>query len=300
MLTHSTAVHGPARTAARAPPEQVAAGPPRRPGSSSSGRRRRRSRPAPPSARYGRRVHGAHRAARARLRRPRSHRCDRGRGVEGAVGGCTSAARRHCKGFRQLSRTDRTGPPLTANPTPTPPASPPVTRPPTSPCPPTPASRSRSSALRGRKVIVYFYPAAMTPGCTKQACDFRDSLDSLQAAGLRGGRHLPGQAGQAGEVPRARRPHVPLVSDEDRSVLTAYGAFGEKKLYGKVVQGVIRSTFVIDEDGRDRARAVQRQGDRPRRQAAQGPRSGLSDHRKTLDWPARARSPTGRGIRFRS
>ena len=61
------------------------------------------------------------------------------------------------------------------------------------------------SALRGRKVIVYFYPAAMTPGCTKQACDFTDSLDSLQGRRLRGARHLPRQAREAGEVPRARR-----------------------------------------------------------------------------------------------
>ena len=62
------------------------------------------------------------------------------------------------------------------------------------------------SSLRGRKVIVYFYPAAMTPGCTKQACDFTDSLDCAQGRRLRGPRHLPRQAGEAGEVPRARRP----------------------------------------------------------------------------------------------
>jgi peroxiredoxin Q/BCP len=82
--------------------------------------------------------------------------------------------------------------------------------------------------LRGKNVIVYFYPAAMTPGCTKQACDFRDSLDSLAAAGYT----------------------FPLLSDPDKEVLTAYGAFGEKTMYGKKVTGVIRSTFVIDGEGK--------------------------------------------------
>ena len=106
------------------------------------------------------------------------------------------------------------------------------------------------SGLRGRKVIVYFYPAAMTPGCTKQACDFTDSLDSLKARRLRGARHLPRQAGQAGEVPRARRPDVPAAVRPGQAVLEAYGAFGEKKLYGKTVEGVIRSTFVVDEEGK--------------------------------------------------
>jgi len=105
------------------------------------------------------------------------------------------------------------------------------------------------SALRGRKVIVYFYPAAMTPGCTTQACDFSDSLASLQAAGY----EVLGISPDApAELARFRaRDHltITLLSDPDRAVLAAYGAFGEKKLYGKVVQGVIRSTIVVGEDG---------------------------------------------------
>ena len=84
-----------------------------------------------------------------------------------------------------------------------------ATRRPTSPCRPTPARRCASPTCAASKVVLYAYPAAMTPGCTTQACDFRDSLASLQAAGLRGRRHLARQAGEAGEVPRARRAHLP-------------------------------------------------------------------------------------------
>jgi peroxiredoxin Q/BCP len=104
--------------------------------------------------------------------------------------------------------------------------------------------------LRGRKVIVYFYPAAMTPGCTTQACDFRDSLDSLAAAGY-------AVLGISPDAPAKLatfrdRDHVtfPLLSDPARSTLEAYGAFGEKTMYGKKVTGVIRSTFVVDEQGK--------------------------------------------------
>ncbi len=102
---------------------------------------------------------------------------------------------------------------------------------------------------RGRKTIVYFYPAAMTPGCSKQACDFTDSLESLAAHGysvIGISPDLPAKLAMFRE-----RDHLglTLLSDADRSVMTAYGAFGEKKLYGKVVQGVIRSTFVLDEQG---------------------------------------------------
>ncbi|PZF79145.1 thioredoxin-dependent thiol peroxidase [Jiangella anatolica] len=103
---------------------------------------------------------------------------------------------------------------------------------------------------RGQRVVVYFYPAAMTPGCTTQACDFRDSLASLQGAGyavLGVSPDAPDKLAQFRE-----RDHLtfPLLSDADRTTLEAYGAYGEKKLYGKVVQGVIRSTFVIDADGK--------------------------------------------------
>lgn len=101
----------------------------------------------------------------------------------------------------------------------------------------------------GRKVIVYFYPAAMTPGCTKQACDFSESLDSLQKDGY----EVVGISKDKPEkLARFRsRDHltIPLLSDEALTTHTAYGAWGEKKLYGKTVEGVIRSTFVIDEHG---------------------------------------------------
>jgi len=104
--------------------------------------------------------------------------------------------------------------------------------------------------LRGRKVIVYFYPAAMTPGCTKQACDFTDSLDSLQAAGYEVLGISPDKPEKLARFREKDGLTIRLLSDPEKEVLTAYGAFGEKKLYGKVVQGVIRSTFVVDEDGK--------------------------------------------------
>ncbi|BCJ36959.1 alkyl hydroperoxide reductase/ Thiol specific antioxidant/ Mal allergen [Actinocatenispora thailandica] len=106
------------------------------------------------------------------------------------------------------------------------------------------------SALRGRKVILYAYPAAMTPGCTKQACDFRDSLDSLAAAGYQVVGISPDSPAKLAKFRERDALTFPLVSDPEKKVLAAYGAFGEKKNYGRVVQGVIRSTFVIDEQGR--------------------------------------------------
>ena len=104
--------------------------------------------------------------------------------------------------------------------------------------------------LRGRKVILYAYPAAMTPGCTTQACDFRDSLSSLQAAGYQVVGISPDSADKLAKFRERDALTFPLVSDADKSVLTAYGAYGEKQNYGRTVQGVIRSTFVIDESGR--------------------------------------------------
>lgn len=103
--------------------------------------------------------------------------------------------------------------------------------------------------LRGRKVVLYAYPAAMTPGCTTQACDFRDSLGSLQAAGYEVIGISPDAPAKLAKFRERDAITFPLVSDEDKSVLTVYGAFGEKKNYGKTVMGVIRSTFVIDENG---------------------------------------------------
>jgi peroxiredoxin Q/BCP len=106
------------------------------------------------------------------------------------------------------------------------------------------------SDLRGRKVIVYFYPAAMTPGCTKQACDFTDSLSSLEGAGYEVLGISPDAPAKLAKFRARDSLTITLLSDADRSVMKAYGAFGEKKLYGKTVEGVIRSTFVVDEEGR--------------------------------------------------
>ena len=106
------------------------------------------------------------------------------------------------------------------------------------------------SGLRGKRVIVYFYPAASTPGCTKQACDFRDSLDHLRTEGFEVLGVSPDKAAKLVKFREQQGLTFPLLSDEDKSVLTAYGAYGEKKLYGKTVVGVIRSTFVIDAAGK--------------------------------------------------
>jgi thioredoxin-dependent peroxiredoxin len=105
------------------------------------------------------------------------------------------------------------------------------------------------SDLRGRKVIVYFYPAAMTPGCTKQACDFTDSLDSLRGAGYEVLGISPDKPEKLAKFRDRDALTIRLLSDPDKSVLREWGAFGEKKLYGKVMEGVIRSTLVVDEDG---------------------------------------------------
>lgn len=101
----------------------------------------------------------------------------------------------------------------------------------------------------GQKVVVYFYPAAMTPGCTTQACDFRDNLGSLKSAGyqvLGISKDAPAKLKQFQEHDAV---NFPLLSDESLDVHNAYGAYGEKNLYGKIVTGVLRSTFVIDEAG---------------------------------------------------
>jgi len=102
---------------------------------------------------------------------------------------------------------------------------------------------------RGRKVIVYFYPAAMTPGCTKQACDFRDSLAPLQAAGYVVLGVSPDKPAKLAAFVERDALTFPLLADPDHAVLEAWGAWGEKSLYGRTVTGVIRSTVVVDEDG---------------------------------------------------
>jgi peroxiredoxin Q/BCP len=102
----------------------------------------------------------------------------------------------------------------------------------------------------GRKVIVYFYPSAMTPGCTKQACDFTDSLDSLKAHGYEVLGISPDSPSKLAKFRERDSLTITLLSDPDKAVMKAYGAYGLKSLYGKEVEGVIRSTFVIDEDGK--------------------------------------------------
>jgi peroxiredoxin Q/BCP len=105
------------------------------------------------------------------------------------------------------------------------------------------------SAHRGRKVIVYFYPSAMTPGCTKQACDFTDNLDVLAAAGYDVIGVSPDKPEKLAKFRDKESLKVTLVSDPDKTTLTAYGAFGEKTNYGRTYLGVIRSTVVLDESG---------------------------------------------------
>lgn len=105
------------------------------------------------------------------------------------------------------------------------------------------------SDFNGRKVIVYFYPAASTPGCTKQACSFRDGLAELNGAGIDVVAVSPDKPEKLAKFRDAEGLTFPLLSDPEKKVLTAWGAFGEKKMYGKTVQGVIRSTFLVDEKG---------------------------------------------------
>jgi peroxiredoxin Q/BCP len=106
------------------------------------------------------------------------------------------------------------------------------------------------SDYRGRKVVVYFYPAAMTPGCTTEACDFRDNLAALGGAGIDVVAISPDKPEKLAKFREKESLTFPLLADPDRSTLEAYGAYGEKMMYGKPVTGVIRSTFVVDEGGR--------------------------------------------------
>ncbi|MEV4774355.1 thioredoxin-dependent thiol peroxidase [Microbacterium sp. LWH12-1.2] len=107
----------------------------------------------------------------------------------------------------------------------------------------------RLADLRGTKTILYFYPAAMTPGCTTQACDFRDSISSLQGAGYRVIGISRDEPSKLAEFRARDGLTFTLLSDPDHAVHDAYGVWGEKMNYGKVIEGVIRSTFVLDEDG---------------------------------------------------
>jgi peroxiredoxin Q/BCP len=105
------------------------------------------------------------------------------------------------------------------------------------------------SEFRGKKVILYFYPAASTPGCTTQACDFRDNMASLQSAGYVVLGVSKDKGGALQKFATEENLPFPLLSDPDLAVHNAYGTYGEKSMYGKTVMGVIRSTFVIDENG---------------------------------------------------
>jgi thioredoxin-dependent peroxiredoxin len=106
------------------------------------------------------------------------------------------------------------------------------------------------SDYAGKKVIVYFYPAASTPGCTKQACDFRDNLAELNGEGLEVIGISPDKQAKLAKFRDAEGLNFPLLSDVEKTTLKAWGAFGEKKNYGKVYEGVIRSTFLVDEEGK--------------------------------------------------
>jgi peroxiredoxin Q/BCP len=103
--------------------------------------------------------------------------------------------------------------------------------------------------LRGRMVVLYVYPAAMTPGCTTQACDFRDNLQRFVDAGYAVVGLSPDSPAKLVKFREKEGLTFPLVADESKETLTAYGAYGEKQLYGKTVVGVIRSTFLLDESG---------------------------------------------------
>ena len=103
--------------------------------------------------------------------------------------------------------------------------------------------------MRGERVVLYFYPAALTPGCTTQACDFRDNLSVLKSADTAVIGISPDQPAKLREFREKHGLTFPLLSDPDHKVLEAYGAWGEKKLYGKTVTGVIRSTIVVDGHG---------------------------------------------------
>ncbi|HEX4090175.1 MAG TPA: thioredoxin-dependent thiol peroxidase [Trebonia sp.] len=106
------------------------------------------------------------------------------------------------------------------------------------------------SSLRGQRVIVYFYPAALTPGCTKQACDFTAAMPDLGKLGLAVLGISPDAPAKLAKFREKEQITFPLLSDQDKSALTAYGAYGEKMNYGKTIMGVIRSTFVVDADGK--------------------------------------------------
>ncbi|MBC9953077.1 thioredoxin-dependent thiol peroxidase [Leucobacter sp. cx-42] len=104
--------------------------------------------------------------------------------------------------------------------------------------------------FRGKRVIIFVYPAAMTPGCTKEACDFRDSTAPLEAAGFQVLGLSPDTVEKQAKFAERDALEYPLLSDPSKETLVAYGAYGEKNSYGRLLKGVIRSTFIIDADGK--------------------------------------------------
>jgi thioredoxin-dependent peroxiredoxin len=106
------------------------------------------------------------------------------------------------------------------------------------------------ASFRGQRTILYFYPAAMTPGCTTEACDFRDNMREFQSAGLTVLGISPDEPAKLARFRDKEHLTFPLLSDPGHQVLQAYGAWGEKTMYGRTSMGVIRSTFVIGADGR--------------------------------------------------
>ncbi|QMW65482.1 thioredoxin-dependent thiol peroxidase [Mumia sp. ZJ1417] len=108
----------------------------------------------------------------------------------------------------------------------------------------------RLSDFRGGKVIVYFYPAAMTPGCTREACDFTAERETFDSSGYTVLGISPDNTEKLAKFREKEGLEITLLSDPDKEVLRAWGAYGDKKLYGKVIEGVIRSTFVVDEEGK--------------------------------------------------
>lgn len=105
------------------------------------------------------------------------------------------------------------------------------------------------SDFRGKNVILYFYPAAATPGCTTQACDFRDSLSSLHGSGYEVLGISPDAPEKLADFTGDYNLTFPLLSDEDHAVALAYGAWGEKLVDGEIVEGIVRSTVVVDPEG---------------------------------------------------
>ena len=105
------------------------------------------------------------------------------------------------------------------------------------------------ASFQGQKVIIYFYPAAATPGCTKEACDFNDNLNPLKAAGYTVLGISPDSVAKLKKFQVAQDLNFPLLSDPDLDVHKAFGAYGTKSLYGRIYQGVLRSTFAVDESG---------------------------------------------------